>query len=409
MLKGKTVLLAVTGGIACYKSAGLASALVKQGANVHVLMTRNATEFIGPHTFESLTGNRVSVDTFDRNYPFQVEHIALADQADAVLVAPATANVLAKLAHGLADDMLTTTILACDCPKLAAPAMNTRMYENPVTQDNLALLRRYGWQLIEPASGRLACGAVGKGKMPEPEELLEYVEHAIGHGRDMEGLRILVTAGPTQEALDPVRYLTNHSTGRMGYAIARAAAARGAEVTLVSGPTGLRKPVCVDTVDVVSAQDMFEAVTARAAGQDIIIKAAAVADYRPAVCSEDKLKKDGDDAAPALPLARTRDILAWLGEHRAPGQFLCGFSMETRDLVENSRKKLEKKHLDLIAANNLRDPGAGFGTSTNLLTLIARDETVELPLLDKEEAAHALLDHILARRQRASVRDTPGT
>ena len=399
MLKGKTVLLAVTGGIACYKSAGLASALVKPGANVHVLMTRNATEFIGPHTFESLTGNRVSVDTFDRNYPFQVEHIALADQADAVLVAPATANVLAKLAHGLADDMLTTTILACDCPKLAAPAMNTRMYENPVTQDNLALLRRYGWQLIEPASGRLACGAVGKGKMPEPEERLEYVEHAIGHGRDMEGLRVLVTAGPTQEALDPVRYLTNHSTGRMGYAIARAAAARGAEVTLVSGPTGLRKPVCVDTVDVVSAQDMFEAVTARAAGQDIIIKAAAVADYRPAVCSEDKLKKDGDGAAPALPLARTRDILAWLGEHRAPGQFLCGFSMETRDLVENSRKKLEKKHLDLIAANNLRDPGAGFGTSTNLLTLIARDETVELPLLDKEEAAHALLDHILARRQ----------
>lgn len=399
MLKGKTVLLAVTGGIACYKSAGLASALVKRGANVHVLMTRNATEFIGPHTFESLTGNRVSVDTFDRNYPFQVEHIALADQADAVLVAPATANVLAKLAHGLADDMLTTTILACDCPKLAAPAMNTRMYENPVTQDNLALLRRYGWQLIEPASGRLACGAVGKGKMPEPEELLEYVEHAIGHGRDMEGLRVLVTAGPTQEVLDPVRYLTNHSTGRMGYAIARAAAARGAEVTLVSGPTGLRKPVCVDTVDVVSAQDMFEAVTARAAGQDIIIKAAAVADYRPAVCSEDKLKKDGDGAAPALPLARTRDILAWLGEHRAPGQFLCGFSMETRDLVENSRKKLEKKHLDLIAANNLRDPGAGFGTSTNLLTLIARDETVELPLLDKEEAAHALLDHILARRQ----------
>ena len=409
MLKGKTVLLAVTGGIACYKSAGLASALVKRGANVHVLMTRNATEFIGPHTFESLTGNRVSVDTFDRNYPFQVEHIALADQADAVLVAPATANVLAKLAHGLADDMLTTTILACDCPKLAAPAMNTGMFENPVTQDNLALLRRYGWQLIEPASGRLACGAVGKGKMPEPEELLEYVEHAIGHGRDMEGLRVLVTAGPTQEALDPVRYLTNHSTGRMGYAIARAAAARGAEVTLVSGPTGLRKPVCVDTVDVVSAQDMFEAVTARAAGQDIIIKAAAVADYRPAVCSEDKLKKDGDDSAPALPLARTRDILAWLGEHRAPGQFLCGFSMETRDLVENSRKKLEKKHLDLIAANNLRDPGAGFGTSTNLLTLIARDETVELPLLDKEEAAHALLDHILARRQRASVRDTPGT
>ena len=396
MLKGKTVLLAVTGGIACYKSAGLASALVKRGANVHVLMTRNATEFIGPHTFESLTGNRVSVDTFDRNYPFQVEHIALADQADAVLVAPATANVLAKLAHGLADDMLTTTILACDCPKLAAPAMNTRMYENPVTQDNLALLRRYGWQLIEPASGRLACGAVGKGKMPEPEELLEYVEHAIGHGRDMEGLRVLVTAGPTQEALDPVRYLTNHSTGRMGYAIARAAAARGAEVTLVSGPTGLRKPVCVDTVDVVSAQDMFEAVTARAAGQDIIIKAAAVADYRPAVQAEEKMKKSGDDLA--LELVRTQDILAWLGQHKAPGQFLCGFSMETQDMVENSRKKLEKKNLDLIAANNLKQEGAGFGTATNVLTLLDHQETVELPLMSKEAAAHALLDRILEKR-----------
>ena len=280
MLKGKTVLLGVTGGIACYKSAGLASALVKQGANVQVLMTRNATEFIGPHTFESLTGNRVSVDTFDRNYQFQVEHIALADQADLVLVAPATANVLAKLAHGLADDMLTTTVLACDCPKIAAPAMNTRMYENPVTQDNLALLRRYGWEIVEPASGRLACGAVGKGKMPELEELLETVLHALSHAKDMEGLKVLVTAGPTQEALDPVRCLTNHSTGRMGYAVARAAAARGAEVTLVSGPTALKKPAYVETVDVVSAQDMFEAVTARAPEQDIIIKAAAVADYR---------------------------------------------------------------------------------------------------------------------------------
>ena len=397
MLKGKTVLLAVTGGIACYKSAGLASALVKRGANVQVLMTRNAAEFIGPHTFESLTGNRVSIDTFDRNYQFQVEHIALADQADVVLVAPATANVLAKLAHGLADDMLTTTILACDCPKLAAPAMNTRMYENPVTQDNLAALRRYGWQLIEPDSGRLACGTTGKGRMPDPEELLEYVEYAVGHEKDMSGLRVLVTAGPTQEALDPVCYLTNHSTGRMGYAIARAAATRGAWVTLVSGPTHLKKPACAETIDVVSAQDMFEAVTSRSAGQDIIIKAAAVADYRPTVRAEDKLKKSGEDDL-SLPLARTQDILAWLGEHRVPGQFLCGFSMETRDLIENSRKKLEKKRLDLIAANNLKDSGAGFGTTTNLLTLISREETVELPLMDKEDAAHALLDYILARR-----------
>ena len=398
MLKGKTVLLCVTGGIACYKSASLASALVKQGANVQVLMTKNATEFIGPHTFESLTGNRVSVDTFDRNYQFQVEHIALADQADVVLVAPATANVLAKLAHGLADDMLTTTVLACNCPKLAAPAMNTKMYENPVTQDNLDILRKYGWSIIEPASGRLACGAVGKGKMPEPEELLEYVEHAVGHEKDMAGLRVLVTAGPTQEALDPVRYLTNHSTGKMGYAIAKAAASRGAEVTLVSGPTNLSRPVCVETVDILSAQDMFEAVTSRAPRQDIIIKAAAVADYRPATQAEDKIKKSGADTDLSLPLARTRDILAWLGEHKAPGQFLCGFSMETRDMVENSRKKLEKKHLDLIAANNLKDPGAGFGTPTNLLTLISPDDLVELPLMSKEAAAHALLDQILARR-----------
>ena len=397
-LKGKTVLLGVTGGIACYKSANLASALVKQGANVQVLMTKNATEFIGPHTFESLTGNRVSVDTFDRNYQFQVEHIALADQADLVLVAPATANVLAKLAHGLADDMLTTTILACNCPKIAAPAMNTKMYENPVTQDNLDILRKYGWEIVEPASGRLACGAVGKGKMPEPEDLLETVLHALSHEKDMSGLKVLVTAGPTREALDPVRYLTNHSTGKMGYAIARAAASRGASVTLVSGPTSLAKPVCVERVDVVSAQDMFEAVTARAAEQDIIIKAAAVADYRPTVQAEDKIKKSGADDGLSLPLTRTRDILAWLGEHRAPGQFLCGFSMETRDLVENSRKKLEKKHLDLIAANNLKDPGAGFGTATNLLTLISPDETVELPLMDKQQAAHVLLDHILSLR-----------
>lgn len=397
-LKGKTVLLGVTGGIACYKSANLASALVKQGANVQVVMTRNATEFIGPHTFESLTGNRVSVDTFDRNYQFQVEHIALADQADLVLVAPATANVLAKLAHGLADDMLTTTILACNCPKIAAPAMNTKMYENPVTQDNLDILRKYGWEIVEPASGRLACGAVGKGKMPEPEDLLECVLHALSHEKDMTGLKVLVTAGPTREALDPVRYLTNHSTGKMGYAIAKAAAARGAEVTLVSGPVNLKKPPYMEVVDIVSAQDMFEAVTSRAPTQDIIIKAAAVADYRPANLAEDKIKKSGNDADLSLPLSRTSDILAWLGEHRSPGQFLCGFSMETRDMVENSKQKLEKKHIDLIAANNLKQEGAGFGVDTNLLTLISPDGAKELPLMSKEEAAHALLDEIMSRR-----------
>ena len=398
MLKGKTVLLGVTGGIACYKSANLASTLVKQGANVQVLMTKNATEFIGPHTFESLTGNRVSVDTFDRNYQFQVEHIALADQADLVLVAPATANVLAKLAHGLADDMLTTTILACNCPKIAAPAMNTKMYENPVTQDNLDILRKYGWEIVEPASGRLACGAVGKGKMPEPEDLLETVLHALSHEKDMSGLKVLVTAGPTREALDPVRYLTNHSTGKMGYAIAKAAAARGAQVTLVSGPVNLKKPPYMEVVDIVSAQDMFDAVTSRAPDQDIIIKAAAVADYRPATVAEDKIKKSGNDSDLSLPLARTSDILAWLGEHRAPGQFLCGFSMETRDMVANSKKKLEKKHIDLIAANNLKQAGAGFGVDTNVLTLIAADGAKELPLMSKEEAAHALLDEIMDRR-----------
>ena len=396
MLRGKTVLLAVTGGIACYKSASLASALVKQGADVQVLMTKNAAELIGPRTFEALTGNRVAMDTFDRNYPFQVEHIALADRADLVLVAPATANVLAKLANGLADDMLTTTILACGCPKLAAPAMNTGMYENPATQDNLDRLRRYGWEIVEPATGRLACGAVGRGKMPEPEELLERVELAVGHEKDMAGLRVLVTAGPTQEALDPVRFLTNHSTGRMGYAVAAAAAARGAAVTLVSGPTHLRPPLGVETVAVRSARDMFEAVVRRAEDQDIIVKAAAVADYRPASRSEEKLKKTGGDLS--LPLVRTEDILAWLGEHRRPGQFLCGFSMETRDMLENARGKLERKHLDLIAANDLREPGAGFGTETNRLTLLDARGALELPLMDKREAAHALLDQILLRR-----------
>ncbi len=396
MLTGKTVLLGVSGGIACYKAAQLASDLVKQHANVHVVMTQNAAEFITPLTFETLTGNRSVLDTFDRNFPHEVKHISLAEQADLVLIAPATANVLAKLAHGLADDMLTTTVLACRCPKLAAPAMNTAMYENPVTQDNLATLRRYGWEILEPDAGRLACGATGRGKLPDPARLLEAVAHRISHTQDMAGLHVLVTAGPTQEALDPVRYLTNHSTGKMGYAIARAAAARGAEVTLVSGPTSLPQPPYVDFVPVTSAQEMCQAVQARSAAQEIIIKAAAVADYRPTQTAAEKMKKSGDGLT--LELARTEDILAWLGRNRRPGQFLCGFSMETQDLVENSRKKLDKKHADLIAANSLREPGAGFGTSTNVLTLITRDAVTPLPMLSKDAAAHRLLDEILRCR-----------
>ena len=399
MDRKKTVVLCVTGGIACYKSAMLASLLVKRGYDVEVVMTRNATEFIGPHTFDSLTHNRTMVDTFDRNFQNHVEHVALADKADLLIVAPATANVLAKAAHGIADDMLTTTILACGCPKLAAPAMNTRMYENPVTQDNLETLRRYGWQVIEPKSGRLACGAVGMGKMPEPEELLEAVDHAVRYEKDLAGLRLLVTAGPTREALDPVRFLSNHSSGKMGYAVARAASDRGAEVTLVTGPTALKPPAFVETVEVTSAQEMFDAVTRRAQEQDIIVKAAAVADYRPAEYSENKLKKGEGDPL-SLPLERTRDILLWLGEHKKPGQFLCGFSMETERLLENSRKKLKKKNRDMVAANSLNEAGAGFGGSTNVLTLITADSEEQLPLLSKEEAAHRLLDGILARRKK---------
>lgn len=397
MLQGKTVVLGVTGGIAAYKMPNLASALVKLGCNVQVLMTQNATQFITAVTFETLTGNKALVDTFDRNFSFQVEHIAVADQADLVMIAPATANVIAKLAHGLADDMLTTTVLACNCPKIVVPAMNTKMYENPVTQDNLNILRHYGWEVVEPASGYLACGAVGKGKLPEPEALLQVILHDLAHEKDMVGKKVLVTAGPTQEALDPVRYLTNHSSGKMGYAIAQAAARRGAQVTLVSGPVALKRLPYVETVDVVSAQEMFEAVTARAAEQDIIIKAAAVADYRPTVVAEDKMKKSDD--ALSIPLERTQDILGWLGQHRQPGQFLCGFSMETQNMVENSRKKLEKKRVDMIAANNLKMEGAGFGVDTNLLTLITKDGLDELPMVTKEAAADLLLDSILKRME----------
>ena len=399
MLKGKTVLLGVTGGIACYKAVSLVSALVKRECAVRVVMTENAAKFISPMVFEQFTHSRVALDTFDRGHDYNVAHISLAESADMVLIAPATANVIAKLAHGIADDMLTTTVLACRCPKYIAPAMNTAMFENPVTQDNLETLRRYGWTVIAPAEGRLLCGSVGAGKMPEPETLLEHIEHELGHAKDMSGLKVLVTAGPTREALDPVRFITNHSSGKMGYAVARAAATRGAEVTLVSGPVDLTPPLYMETVPVVSAQDMFEAVTARSGAQDIIIKAAAVADYRPASVAGDKIKKSasGDDLD--LRLERTQDILAWLGAHKRPGQFLCGFSMETRDMLENSRRKLEKKNLDMIAANNLRESGAGFGVDTNVLTLITPGGERQLPLMSKEEAAHALLDEILENRK----------
>ena len=393
MLKGQTILLGVTGGIAAYKAAALASALVKLHASVEVVMTQNATQFITPLTFEELTGHRVMVDTFDRNFTHQVEHISLAQRTDLMIIAPATANVCAKLAHGLADDMLTTSALACKCPKLIAPAMNTNMYENPVTQDNLATLRRYGWQVIEPASGRLACGAVGKGKLPEPEELVQYILRRIAFAQDMVGKRVLVTAGPTQEALDPVRYLTNHSTGKMGYAIAKMAMLRGAEVTLISGPTNIPAPPFVNLVSITSAQDMFEAVAAHASHADMIFKAAAVADYTPADVSNEKMKKK--DGELSIPLKRTQDVLKYLGENRVPGQIICGFSMETQNMVGNSREKLAKKNVDMICANNLKQSGAGFGVDTNVITIITADQTIELPLQSKESAANVIINYAL--------------
>ena len=398
MLKGKTILLGVTGGIAAYKAAYLTSALVKLHATVEVVMTEHATQFIAPLTFEQLTGNRCMVDTFDRNFVHQVEHIALADRTDLVIIAPATANVCAKLAHGLADDMLTTTVLACRCPKLIAPAMNTHMYETPVTQDNLDTLARYGWEVIAPASGRLACGAVGPGKLPEPDLLVQHILRAAALPHDLAGKKVLVTAGPTQESLDPVRYLTNHSTGKMGYAIAKMAMLRGAEVTLISGPTALEKPPFVEVVDIRSAQEMFEAVASRCQQADFIFKAAAVADYTPADYSDDKIKKK--DADLAIPLKRTQDILKYLGEHRREGQVICGFSMETRDMVENSRAKLAKKKVDMICANNLKVAGAGFGVDTNVLTLITADSVEELPLMSKEEAAGRILDRAIEQSHR---------
>ncbi|WP_455056079.1 bifunctional phosphopantothenoylcysteine decarboxylase/phosphopantothenate--cysteine ligase CoaBC [Merdimonas faecis] len=398
MLKEKTILLGVTGGIAAYKSASLASRLVKAGAEVRVIMTEHATNFINPITFETLTGHKCITDTFDRNFEFQVEHVSLAKKADVIMVAPATANIIAKLAHGLADDMLTTTILASHAPKLIAPAMNTGMYENPVTQDNLALLKKYGMKVIEPAAGHLACGDEGKGKMPEPEILYEHILRSCACKQDMKGLKVLVTAGPTQETVDPVRFLTNHSSGRMGYSIAKACMLRGADVTLVTGRTALTPPLFVDVVPVVSAKDMYDAVISRSGEMDIIIKAAAVADYRPVHVAEEKVKKS--DSSFSLELERTDDILKYLGKHKKPGQFLCGFSMETENMLENSRKKLEKKHLDMIAANNLKVPGAGFETTTNIITIITPDSVKELELMSKDDAAFRLLDEILSRRSR---------
>lgn len=402
MLKGKNILLGVTGGIAAYKAAALCSLLVKQHANVDVIMTDNATQFITPNTFEALCHNRVVTDTFDRNHPWEVEHIALAEKADAMIIAPATANTIAKLANGIADNMLTTTALACSCPRLIAPAMNTHMYTNPVTRDNIEKLRHYGWIVIEPASGHLACGTNGTGKLPEPELLLQHVIHTAWHSKDMTGLRVLVSAGPTQEDIDPVRYITNHSSGRMGYSIARVAAARGAEVTLVSGPVNLEPPVYVNTIKIRTAEQMYQEITSRACDQDIIIKAAAVADYRPATVAAEKIHKK-DDADASLPLERTRDILRYLGEHKTENQFLCGFSMETEHMLENSRRKLISKHLDLIAANNVKVPGAGFEVETNVLTLISKDKEIELPLLTKWEAADKLLDTILAMRKHSEA------
>ena len=394
LLSGKTVLIGVTGSIAAYKIASLASALRKLDADVHVLMTKNAVNFINPITFESLTGNKCLVDTFDRNFQFQVEHVSIAKKADVVMLAPASANVIGKIAHGIADDMLTTTIMACKCPVYIAPAMNTNMYENPILQDNLDVLKKFGYHVIDPACGYLACGDTGAGKMPEPEVLLSYITKEIAYEKDLAGKKILITAGPTQEAIDPVRYITNHSSGKMGYALAKMAMLRGAEVTLVSGQTAITPPPFVDFVSIVSAKDMFDEVTARSNDQDIIIKAAAVADYRPSSISDEKIKKSDDQMSIAL--ERTDDILKYLGEHKKEKQFLCGFSMETSNMISNSRAKLVKKNLDMIAANCLKVEGAGFQGDTNVLTLITQNEEVSLDLMSKEDAANIILDKIIS-------------
>lgn len=395
MLQGKTVVLGVSGSIAAYKIANLASMLKKLHANVHVLMTRNAANFINPITFETLVGNKCLMDTFDRNFQFNVEHVSVARQADVVLIAPASANVIGKLANGIADDMLTTTVMACTCKKILSPAMNTNMYRNPTVQDNLQKLERFGYEIIKPASGYLACGDTGEGKMPEPETLLAYILKEIAREKDLSGKKVLVTAGATREAIDPVRFITNHSSGKMGFALARAAMLRGAQVTLVAAHADVQPPMFVKLVPVESAGDMFDAVTALAPEQDIIIKAAAVSDYTPAVVADSKMKKSDDDLS--IPLKRTRDILKYLGQNKRPGQFLCGFSMETDCVLENSRKKLAAKNCDMICANSLRASGAGFGTDTNIITLITRDGERELALMTKDEAAHRILDEIAAR------------
>ena len=393
MLKGKTVLLGVTGSIAAYKIASLASMLMKQHADVHVLMTENATNFINPITFESLTNHRCLVDTFDRNFEFQVEHVSLAKKADVLLLAPASANVIGKVAYGIADDMLTTTAMACKCHKIISPAMNTQMYENPVLQNNLRICESYGMEIIKPAVGYLACGDTGAGKMPEPDVLMDYIVKAIGYKKDLTGKKILVTAGPTREAVDPVRYISNHSTGKMGYAIAKVAALRGALVTLVTGPTSIEKPRFAEIVEIDTAKEMFDAVSGVYSEQDIVIKAAAVADYRPSYVSTEKVKKSDDDLS--IGFERTDDILAYLGVHKREGQFLCGFSMETQDMLENSRKKLERKKIDMIVANNLKVSGAGFGTDTNVVTIITKEKENQLDMMSKEQVADRLLTRIL--------------
>lgn len=398
MLKGKTVLLAVTGSIAAYKIASLASALKKMQANVHVLMTKNAEHFIHPITFETLTGNKCLIDTFDRNFQYSVEHVSLAKQADVVMIAPASANVIGKIANGIADDMLTTTVMACRCKKIVVPAMNTNMFLNPIVQDNLKKLRHYGYEVVDPASGYLACGDTGQGKMPEPELLLEYILKEIQYEKDLAGQKVLVTAGPTQEPVDPVRYLTNHSTGKMGYALATVCMRRGAEVTLVTGPTQIKPPEFVTVIPVTTAWEMFEAVTKYAKDQDLIIKAAAVADYRPKHVSEEKVKKKEGELS--IEMERTNDILKYLGEHKKEGQFLCGFSMETENMLENSRKKLRKKKLDMVVANNLKVEGAGFGGNTNVVTMITDDEEISLGMMTKEETAFHIISHILKKQKR---------
>ena len=402
-LSGKTVLLGITGGIAAYKMANVASALRKTGAEVHCILTQNATQFITPLTFETLTNNRCIVDTFDRNFQYDVAHVSLAKKADVILIAPATANVIAKLAHGLADDMLTTTVLAARCPKLIAPAMNTAMLENPATQENLATLRRYGFTVIEPATGMLACKDVGSGKLPEPEVLCEEIYRVIAREKDLQGLHITVTAGPTQESLDPVRFLTNHSSGKMGYAIAREAMLRGADVTLISGPVALKAPLGVKLVNITTAQEMLEGVQAALPQTDVLVMAAAVADYRPAVVADQKMKKGKGDMS--IPLERTGDVLGWVAQNRHPGLFVCGFSMETEHMLENSQKKRTKKKLDMIVANNLKTQGAGFGVETNVVTLITQDWVEELPLLGKDEVAGKLLTAIAAQRQTVTAEE----